>query len=244
MEQSPSGFTTPLALIEQSPTAVRVSKHLRIFLSDDFSNHAEARRYTETFNNRRGQSLDGGYRPVLVISSIEEANFDENVQKVAAFILRNRIAVLNIAGHRESTAGTPGFYKAVRAILEASFARVHSKVALATIQQRLVELDGDTTPPSSKFVRKFPKVRPFVVHSKKEKYDVYVGRPSEFGNPFKIGPDGDREDVCRKFEEWAREDAAYLTAIKAKLRGKVLGCFCAPLKCHAETLAQIANYEN
>lgn len=29
-----------------------------------------------------------------------------------------------------------------------------------------------------------------VVHSKAEKYDVYIGRPGPFGNPFVIGPDG------------------------------------------------------
>ena len=32
----------------------------------------------------------------------------------------------------------------------------------------------------------------FVVHSKRSAYDVYIGRPSKWGNPFAIGvgPDG------------------------------------------------------
>jgi hypothetical protein len=30
---------------------------------------------------------------------------------------------------------------------------------------------------------------------------VYCGRGSPYGNPFKIGIDGDRDDVCDKFEK-------------------------------------------
>ncbi|MFM7243676.1 MAG: DUF4326 domain-containing protein, partial [Planctomycetaceae bacterium] len=33
---------------------------------------------------------------------------------------------------------------------------------------------------------------PFVVHCKRSAYDVYIGRPSKWGNPFEIGRDGDR----------------------------------------------------
>ena len=34
-----------------------------------------------------------------------------------------------------------------------------------------------------------------VVNCKKEPYDVYIGRPSKWGNPFKIGRDGSRQEV-------------------------------------------------
>ena len=37
-----------------------------------------------------------------------------------------------------------------------------------------------------------------VVHCKKEPYDIYVGRPSKWGNPFRIGKDGTREEVIKK----------------------------------------------
>ncbi|MGA9172340.1 MAG: DUF4326 domain-containing protein [Nitrososphaeraceae archaeon] len=40
-----------------------------------------------------------------------------------------------------------------------------------------------------------------VVHCKKEKYDIYIGRPSRWGNPFVIGKDGTRE-VITKYNEW------------------------------------------
>lgn len=43
-----------------------------------------------------------------------------------------------------------------------------------------------------------PYIKGYVVHCKKDKYDVYIGRPSKFGNPFSIGKDGDRIEVCQK----------------------------------------------
>ncbi len=36
-----------------------------------------------------------------------------------------------------------------------------------------------------------------VVHCKKERYDIYIGRGGKWGNPFIIGKDGDREKATR-----------------------------------------------
>jgi hypothetical protein len=183
---------------------------------------------------------------VLVVSSLDDSLFDQNVKDIENFILSNRLRVVNIAGHRQSTAGVQNFEQKVERVLKAALQNV-AAVSIGkdttALHERIRELNGGTLLPDSKFVRKFPKVRQYVVHSKKQKYDVYVGRPSEWGNPFHIGSDGTREDVCRKFEEYAREDPAFMEQVKQQLKGKVLACFCAPLKCHAETLAQIANFE-
>lgn len=80
-----------------------------------------------------------------------------------------------------------------------------------------------------------------VVHCKREPYDVYIGRPGPYGNEFVIGPDGTREEVIRKYEARARGDAAFVAKVKRELRGKVLGCWCAPLPCHGDVLAAIAD---
>lgn len=37
-----------------------------------------------------------------------------------------------------------------------------------------------------------------VIHCKKESYDVYIGRPSIWGNPYSIGKDGPRNVVINK----------------------------------------------
>jgi hypothetical protein len=75
-----------------------------------------------------------------------------------------------------------------------------------------------------------------VVHCKKHRYDIYIGRPSKWGNPFVIGKDGSREDVIKKYEEWIRNERPDLIAALPELKGKVLGCWCSPEKCHGDVL--------
>jgi len=81
---------------------------------------------------------------------------------------------------------------------------------------------------------------PQVVH-KREPHDVYVGRPTKFGNPFVIGKDGTREEVIAKYREWIATSPTLLAAARKELRGKVLACWCAPQACHADVLMEIAN---
>lgn len=83
---------------------------------------------------------------------------------------------------------------------------------------------------------------PLVVNVNDRPYDVYIGRPGPWGNPFRIGRDGDRADVIRKFEEWLKTQPQRMVQLK-KLKGKRLGCYCAPLPCHGDVLARLANEE-
>jgi hypothetical protein len=81
---------------------------------------------------------------------------------------------------------------------------------------------------------------PLVVHCKKDKYDVYCGRPSPWGNPFEIGKDGNRAQVIKKFKKYLLANQELLDKIP-ELRGKILGCWCAPKACHCDVLADLAN---
>jgi hypothetical protein len=79
-----------------------------------------------------------------------------------------------------------------------------------------------------------------------QRYDVYVGRPSgsrpgPWGNPFVLGKDGNREQVIALYREWLPQQAELMRRLP-ELKGKVLGCFCAPLPCHADVLAELANH--
>jgi len=80
-----------------------------------------------------------------------------------------------------------------------------------------------------------------VVHCKKESYDVYIGRPCPFGNPFEIGKDGNREEVVTQYAEWVLTQPELLATIKTKLKGKTLGCWCAPQLCHGDILVELTN---
>lgn len=77
-----------------------------------------------------------------------------------------------------------------------------------------------------------------VVHCKKEKYDIYIGRPSKWGNPFTIGKDGTRDEVIQKYREWIKTQPQLLNSLY-ELKGKVLGCWCYPKACHGDVLVEL-----
>ena len=78
-----------------------------------------------------------------------------------------------------------------------------------------------------------------VVHCKRDRYDVYIGRPSKWGNPFAIGRDGTRAQVIARYEQWVRSQPELIAALP-ELEGKTLGCWCAPKGCHGDVLARLA----
>ena len=69
---------------------------------------------------------------------------------------------------------------------------------------------------------------------------VYIGRGSTWGNPFRLGPDGDRAAVIALHARWLADQADLLRALD-ELRGKDLVCFCAPQVCHGDLLLRLAN---
>jgi hypothetical protein len=81
-----------------------------------------------------------------------------------------------------------------------------------------------------------------VVHCKKEFYDIYIGRPSKWGNPFEIGRDGSRDEVIEKYRQYILSNKSLLKDIH-ELREKTLGCWCHPKLCHGDVLSELANME-
>ena len=78
-----------------------------------------------------------------------------------------------------------------------------------------------------------------------ERCDVRIDRKTRWGNPFKIGPDGDRDAVCEKYRLWLWQEikAGRITLEDlAALSGKRLGCHCAPARCHGDTLSAAADW--
>ena len=76
-----------------------------------------------------------------------------------------------------------------------------------------------------------------------QKYDIYIGRPYRFGNPFTVGKDGNREEVIEKYKQYFQ---AMLTVPDfkeelLKLKGKTLGCFCKPAACHGDVICDYLN---
>lgn len=74
-----------------------------------------------------------------------------------------------------------------------------------------------------------------VVHNKKSHFDVYIGRPSKWGNPYEIGKDGTRAQVIEKYRDYLHNSPELMEALP-ELEGKILGCWCKPKACHGDVL--------
>ncbi len=73
---------------------------------------------------------------------------------------------------------------------------------------------------------------------------VYVGRGHPLGNPYRIGPDGDRGAVIAQYRarlvaKLDAGDRAIFAALRAMAEGTDLVCSCAPKPCHAEVIADV-----
>jgi hypothetical protein len=82
-----------------------------------------------------------------------------------------------------------------------------------------------------------------VVHCGKYQHDVYIGRPSKWGNPFTEEEHGSRTEVIQKYRHWLLNspDAKSVRDSLHELKGKTLGCWCKPKACHGDVLASIVD---
>lgn len=88
-----------------------------------------------------------------------------------------------------------------------------------------------------------------VVHCQKAPYDVYIGRPSKWGNPFTHFKDSktlakyivhSRDEAVEAYREWITNgEGKHLIADLPELKNKVLGCWCHPQSCHGDVLSEL-----
>ncbi len=85
-----------------------------------------------------------------------------------------------------------------------------------------------------------------VVNIRRNEYDVYIGRAGHgedgmFGNPFSAMRDGGREKAIALYREYfynrIQTDPEFARQI-SELKGKRLGCFCAPKSCHGHVIVE------
>lgn len=73
---------------------------------------------------------------------------------------------------------------------------------------------------------------------------IYIGRPSRWGNPFPAVGDRDRDEACNLHEMWLALnylDGRVTDEDFDGLCGMALQCYCAPKRCHGNTLAKVAD---
>lgn len=86
------------------------------------------------------------------------------------------------------------------------------------------------------------------VNVKHEKCDAYMGREmpgyaaSTFRNIFKVGRDGSKSEVLDKYRKHLITLLESNPAAKQEfeqLRGKTLGCWCKPNRCHVDIIVEL-----
>ena len=78
--------------------------------------------------------------------------------------------------------------------------------------------------------------RALLMWARKTDRFVRIDRNTEWGNPFEMGKDGERDTVCDSYEIFFPRKFSLHNRLD-ELKGKVLGCWCYPARCHGMYLA-------
>ena len=92
-------------------------------------------------------------------------------------------------------------------------------------------------------LRNEPRLREEFEYAQVVNSTVLIDRRTKWGNPYKLGDDGDREQVIARYREdlWCRLQAGEVSLEElADLDGCWLACWCEPLPCHGDVLAKAA----
>ena len=88
-----------------------------------------------------------------------------------------------------------------------------------------------------------PRLREAFEHAHVVNNTVLVDRRTKWGNPWRVGRDGSREEVIARYRAdlWRRIRAGEVSLEElAELDGCWLACWCEPLPCHGDVLARAA----
>ena len=87
-------------------------------------------------------------------------------------------------------------------------------------------------------------LRDIPISSRSSRLVTRVDRSTEMGNAFNMRADKDRDWACDRYEEYFNKRIETDPAFKREvlsLKGKTLFCWCAPKRCHADTIASWLN---
>ncbi len=94
-------------------------------------------------------------------------------------------------------------------------------------------------------MRHHPALRAALDHADEHGDAVRIDRRTRWGNPFRMGKDGDRAQVIERYRVWLWqriESGEIALEDLARLNSKVLFCHCHPLPCHGTVLARAASW--
>jgi hypothetical protein len=106
-------------------------------------------------------------------------------------------------------------------------------------RRRKIEKGGVALANMSKGDDGLPVDNALLCWAEAEGLDVKITRGTDWGNPFVIGEDGDRETVIAKYRKYLDMKDGLLHRLKSgELSGKLLVCWCCPEGCHGDVLIE------
>ena len=106
-------------------------------------------------------------------------------------------------------------------------------------RRRKIEKGGVALANMSKGDDGLPVDNALLCWAEAEGLDVKITRGTDWGNPFVIGEDGDRETVISKYRKYLDMKDGLLHRLKSgELSGKLLVCWCCPDGCHGDVLIE------
>lgn len=104
-------------------------------------------------------------------------------------------------------------------------------------RRRTIEKGGVALANMSKGDDGLPIDNALLCWAEAEGRDAKITRGTDWGNPFVIGEDGDRETVIAKYSKYLEMKDGLLHRLKSgELSGKLLVCWCCPDGCHGDLL--------
>lgn len=79
---------------------------------------------------------------------------------------------------------------------------------------------------------------PMATILEQRKYLTRIDRGSDWGNPFVVDHDGTRDQVIAAYRDYYLPHKPSLKSRLHELRGRALGCWCAPQPCHGDVLVE------
>lgn len=69
---------------------------------------------------------------------------------------------------------------------------------------------------------------------------VRIDRATKWGNPYPMASEAERDEVCDKYDSYLSSKPELLNQLY-QLKGKALGCWCNPKRCHGHSLQELIN---
>jgi ParB/RepB/Spo0J family partition protein len=175
----------------------------------------------------------GRYKSLEKIGDIKRIADERDVSE------RVKLAAKNALAEIDETGNVNGAYIRVQLALKADESRQKADPDSWSPDEQLIfsDLRGGRTVVVSMRENHSNIVR----WAKAEGLLIEIDRRTEWGNPFELPYDGDRETVIRNYAEHYLPNKPSLMSRLFELRGKALACWCAPDRCHGDVLKEAAD---